>query len=73
MAKKIAQPALSPAEIDILKERIRNMNTEEQKIVATELDSSVLFDELKFRHIEMGIAVHEAAEDLRRVQRAWLK
>lgn len=73
MARKVEQPDLSSAEVEILKERIGNMTPEEQKIVAECIDSSIMHDELKRRDSEKSIAIHEAAEDLRRVQRAWLK
>ena len=73
MAKRVEQPDLSSAEVEILKERIGNMTPEEKKIVAECIDSSIMHDELKHRDSEKSIAIHEAAEDLRRVQRAWLK
>lgn len=71
---KISQP-VGPtlAEIEILKERIGNMEPVEQKVVASELRTSVILEELLLRLPEMGNAIHLAANDLRRVQKAWLK
>ena len=72
--KKISQPVgLTTADVEILKERIGNMGPEEQAVVASALASSIMVEELKFRDIEMGSATYEAANNLRRVQKAWLK
>lgn len=73
MAKKEEQPALTIAEVEILKERISNMDTVEQKVVASELSTSVILEELLLRLPEMSNSIHLAANDLRRVQKAWLK
>lgn len=73
MAKKEEQPALTIAEVEILKERISNMDPVEQKVVASELSTSVILEELLLRLPEMSMAIHLAAEDLRGVQKAWLK
>ena len=73
MAKKEEQPALTIAEVEILKERISNMDPVEQKVVASELSTSVILEELLLRLPEMSNSIHLAANDLRRVQKAWLK
>ena len=72
--KKISQPVgLTTADVEILKERIGNMGPEEQEVVASALASSIMDQELTHRRIQMGGAAHDAANDLRRVQKAWLK
>lgn len=73
MVKKEEQPALTLAEVEILKQRIGNMTPEEQKVVAEELNTSIILEELSSRLPEMSMAIHLAAEDLRGVQKAWLK
>lgn len=78
MAKKIEEKISQPvgptlAEIEILKERISNMEPVEQKVVASELSTSVILEELLLRLPEMSNAIHLAANDLRRVQKACLK
>lgn len=73
MAKKAEQPALTIAEVEILKQRIGNMTPEEQKVVAEKLNTSIILEELSLRLPEMSMAINLAAEDLRGVQKAWLK
>ena len=72
MASKIEQPELSLAEIEILKERIENMNRQEQEIVASVLNTSVMETELHIRSGVMSEAFHEAAVGLRRISKKWI-
>lgn len=72
MASKIEQPELSLAEIEILKERIENMNRKEQEIVASVLNTSVMETELHIRSGVMSEAFHEAAVGLRRISKQWI-
>ena len=72
MASKIEQPELSLAEIEILKERIENMNRQEQEIVASVLNTSVMETELHIRSGVMSEAFHEAAIGLRRISKQWI-
>jgi hypothetical protein len=72
MASKIEQPELSLAEIEILKERIENMNRQEQEIVASVLNTSVMETELHIRSGVMSEAFHEAAVGLRRISKQWI-
>lgn len=72
MASKIKQPELSLAEIEILKERIENMNRQEQEIVASVLNTSVMETELHIRSGVMSEAFHEAAVGLRRISKQWI-
>ena len=72
MASKIKQPELSLAEIEILKERIENMNRQEQEIVASVLNTSVMETELHIRSGVMSGAFHEAAGGLRRISKQWI-
>ena len=71
MAKKEEQPALTIAEIEILKERIGNMNQEEQAVVASVIDSSILESELTFRRLEAGKTIHGIAECVRGYSLVW--
>ena len=71
---KITQPVgLTTADVEILKERIGNMGPEEQEVVASALASSIMDQELTHRRIQMGGAAHDAANDLRRIRKEWLK
>ena len=72
MASKIKQPELSLAEIEILKERIENMNRQEQEIVASVLNTSVMETELHICSGVMSEAFHEAAVGLRRISKQWI-
>lgn len=72
MASKIEQPELSLAEIETLKERIENMNRQEQEIVASVLNTSVMETELHIRSGVMSEAFHEAAVGLRRISKQWI-
>lgn len=72
MASKIEQPELSLAEIEMLKERIENMNRQEQEIVASVLNTSVMETELHIRSGVMSEAFHEAAVGLRRISKQWI-
>lgn len=71
MARKVVQPDLSLAEIEILKERIGNMTPEEQAVVASELNSSIMESELSMRRSVMGGAVRNMASEIRKVGIAW--
>lgn len=71
MARKVEQPNLSLAEIEILKERIGNMTPQEQEIVASELQSSVMENELAIRRATMGSAVYNIASEIRKIGVVW--
>ena len=71
---KITQPVgLTTADVEILKERIRNMSPEEQAIVASEIHSSILESELTFRRLEAAKAIHGIAECVRGYSSTWAK
>lgn len=71
MARKVEQPDLSLAEIEIIKERIGNMTPQEQEIVASELQSSVMENELAIRRATMGNAVYNIASEIRKIGVVW--
>lgn len=73
MAKRVEQPELSLAEIDILKERIGNMSRQEQEVVASMLNTSVMELELHNRQCELSKAFYDAAMGLRRIKAQWAK
>ena len=73
MAKKAEQPELSPAEIEILKERIGNMDRQEQEVVASMLNTSVMETELHKRSEIMSEAFFDAAAGLRRISKQWVR
>lgn len=73
MKKTIEQPALTIADIEVLKERIGNMTSEEQTVVASVLDSSIMESELSARRAIMGSAVKNMAHEIRKVAIAWSK
>lgn len=73
MADKIEQPELSLAEIEVLKERIENMSRQEQEVVASALNTSVMETELHTRSRIMSEAFYSAAIGLRRISTQWVK
>lgn len=73
MTKKAEQPALTIADVEIIKERISNMTPEEQAVVASELDSSIMESELASRRAVMGAAVRTMANEIRKVGVVWAK
>lgn len=73
MAKKVDQPKLSTADIEILRERIRNMSQEEQEVVASVLNTSIMDQELRNRHNALSEAFYDAALGLRRIKAQWVK
>ena len=73
MTDKIEQPELTLAEIEILKERIENMNRQEQEVVASALNTSVMETELHIRSGIMSEAFHDAALGLRRISKQWVR
>jgi len=71
MARKIKQPDLTLAEVEVLKERIGNMTPEEQEVVASQLRSSIMESELSIRRATMGSAAYNIANEIRRVGVIW--
>lgn len=70
----ITQPSeLTFADICILKERIGNMTPEEQEVVASELDTSVMERELHNRNRKISDSFSEIAVGLGRVKAQWMK
>ena len=73
MAKRIEQPSMSDAEIEVLKERIGNMNRQEQEVVASMLNTSVMEFELHQRRQNLSQAFYDAAMGLRRISKQWVR
>lgn len=71
MARRVKQPDLSLAEVEILKERIGNMTPEEQEVVASQLNSSIMEKELSIRRATMGSAAYNIASEIRKIGVVW--
>ena len=73
MEKTVEQPALTTAEVEALREIVRNMTEQEQTVVVSVLDSSIMESELSARRAIMGGAVRNMANEIRKVDIAWAR